>query len=97
MFQPLGGNPNDFTHLDQIERWTRSRFSLSDDQIVLVSVEASGIPGFPEKDTIVRFWTDSETRYRFRIFKPVCDVVESDLPVHWLMPGLLDDGDPDCC
>lgn len=97
MFQPLGGKPEDFAHLDRIEHWTRSRFSLSEDQIVLVSVEASGLPGFPEKDTIVRFWTDRDNRYRFRIFKPARDVVEADLPARWLMPALVDDGDPDCC
>ncbi|HSM39508.1 MAG TPA: hypothetical protein VK862_02060 [Afifellaceae bacterium] len=97
MFQPLGGQPGDFLHLDRIERWTRSRFSLADEHIVVVSVDASGIPGFPEKDTTVRFWTDRTTRYRFRIFKPASEVVEADLPEHWLMPGLIDDGDPDCC
>lgn len=97
MFQPLGGKPENFIHLDRIEGWTRSRFSLSDDQIVLVSMEELDIPGFPPEDTIVRFWTDKDSRYRFRIFKPVWAIIEADLPEYWMMPALIDDGDPDCC
>ena len=67
------------------------------DQIVLVSEEASGVPGFPARDTTVRFWTDRDTRYRLRIFKPAAEISETDLPVIWLLPSLIDDGDPDCC
>ncbi len=97
MFQRFGTRPENVECLSRIEGWTRARFSLDAADIVLVSEEASGLPGFPALDTTVRFWTDRDTRYRLRIFKPARDVATTDLPVAWLLPSLIDDGDPDCC
>jgi hypothetical protein len=97
MFQRLGGKPENLAAIDRIEGWTRARFGVPEDQIVLVSEEASGVAGFPGLDVVVRFWMSREARYRFRIFKSAREVVEADLPVAWLLPGLIDDGDPDCC
>jgi nitrate reductase delta subunit len=53
----------------------------------------------PPIETVIAFWTGEGTRYRFKIFKPVADVVEDDLPVFWLLPSLIDYGDLgcDCC
>jgi hypothetical protein len=97
MFQRLGGRPENLAALDRIEGWTRARFGVPAGQIVLVSEEASGLPGFPARDVVVRFWLSREARYRFRVFKPARDVAEADLPVAWMLPALTDDGDPDCC
>ncbi len=97
MFQRFGGKPDNLVHLDRVEAMVRALFALPADQIVLVSEEASGVPGFPARDTTVRFWTDRDTRYRLRIFKPAAEISETDLPVIWLLPSLIDDGDPDCC
>jgi len=97
MFQRLGGRPDNLIHLDRIEALVRARFAVPDDQIVLVSEEAPGVPGFPALDTTVRFWMERDARYRLRIFKPAAGVSEADLPVAWLLPSLIDDGDPDCC
>jgi nitrate reductase delta subunit len=97
MFQRLGGKPENLAHLERIEEAVRTRFRLPDDALVLVSEERSDTPGFPAHDTTVRFWTDPDRRYRLRIFKPVRDITPADLPVAWLLPSLLDDGDPDCC
>jgi hypothetical protein len=97
MFQRLGGTPDNLIHLDRIEALVRARFALPSDQIVLVSEDPCTIPGFPPRDTTVRFWTDRETRYRLRIFKPAAKIGAPDLPVAWLLPSLIDDGDPDCC
>ena len=83
--------------LEKVEDWTRARFSLPDRDIVLVSEVACRIPGGPPLETVVVFWLDVETRYGFRIFKPVTDVSEDDLPVYWLKPALRDFGDHDCC
>jgi len=97
VFQRFGAKPENVEFLSRIEGWTRARFGLDPADIVLVSEEASGLPGFPALDTTVRFWTDPITRYRLRVFKPARDVVADDLPPAWLLPALIDDGDPDCC
>jgi hypothetical protein len=97
MFQRFSQRPENLEYLGRIEAWTRARFGLVPDQIVLVTEESSGVPGFPACDTTVRFWTGTGARYRMRIFKPVRDVTGADLPPAWLMPSLLDDGAPDCC
>lgn len=96
MFQRLGGNPDNLVHLERVEDEIRARFGLVDDDLVLVSEAASGLPGFPDLDTTIRFWSDGQ-RYRVRVFKPVRDVAAADLPVAWLKPSLVDDGDADCC
>ena len=83
--------------LERVEDWTRARFSLPHDDIVLVSEVACRIPGGPPLETIVVFWSDVDTHYGFRIFKPVTDVSEADLPVSWLKSALRDYGDQDCC
>ncbi|WP_375257257.1 hypothetical protein [Citreimonas sp.] len=84
-------------HLDRIEAWVRARFSVPDDQIVLVSEERGRVPGFPPRLTTVLFWMARDERYRFRVFKPAAQVDKSDLPLAWLRPALIDDGDADCC
>ena len=55
MFQRFGTRPENVECLSRIEGWTRARFSLDAADIVLVSEEASGLPGFPALDTTVRF------------------------------------------
>ena len=97
MFQRLGGKPDNVIHLDRIETLVRHRFALPASQIVLVSEELCTTPGFPPCDTTVRFWTNRDTRYRLRIFKPAAEIGAPDLPVAWLLPSLIDDGEPDCC
>ncbi len=83
-------------HLERVEDWTRQRFGLPAEAIVIVSESPGQLPGYPPLETTVLFWTGDE-RYRLRIFKPVAEVCESDLPVAWLLPSLLDDGEAGCC
>ncbi len=83
--------------LERIEAWTRERFALAATDIVLVSEQDNRLPGFPACETVITFWADAQVRYRYRVFKPARDVCEGDLPVRWLKPSLLDDGDADCC
>ena len=82
-------------HLERVEAWTRERFALSPRDLVLVNEERLRTPGFSSPQTTVLFWVGS-VRHRFVIFTPVSEVIESDLPVAWLRPALLDDGD-NCC
>ncbi len=97
MFQRLRGKPENVSHLKRIEAIVRERFGISETDLVIVQEDRPELPGFAGLATLVRFWSGRENRYRIRIFKPVSEVAEPDLPVAWLLPGLIDDGDPDCC
>ena len=96
MFQRLAGDPRNLVHLHRIEAAVRDRFALVPDALVLVREDLTRLPGFPPREVVIRFWID-ETRYRLRIFRPAAEITGADLPVAWLLPGLIDDGDPDCC
>jgi hypothetical protein len=85
--------------LDRVAEQTRKRFKLGPETVVLVVELACTLPGCPPVDTVVVFWTPDGVRHRFRIFKPVVQVTEDDLPYVWLMRSLAAPeglGD-DCC
>ena len=75
--------------LERVEAWTRLRFKLADDAVVLVSEIACGLPGCPPLETVVAFWTQGDMRHQFKVFKPVTDVVVEDIPPVWLKGALL--------
>lgn len=87
------------TSIDRVESWTRQRFDLEDEAVVMVADVRCQVPGCPPIETIVAFWASGGPRYRFKVFKPVADVDEDDIPVKWLLPALEDVGDLgcDCC
>jgi nitrate reductase delta subunit len=76
--------------LDRIKAWTRARFSLGDDAPVFVSQITCTVPGCPPLETVVAFWTEGERRHHFKVFKPVVEVVEDDLPPSWMKNSLVD-------
>jgi hypothetical protein len=84
---------------NQVKRWTRERFGLADDTTLLVSEIESAVPGFPPLHTVVAFWTAERKHYHFRIFKPLQQVVEADLPPSWYKEALaVTEGlQCDCC
>jgi hypothetical protein len=47
---------------------------------------------------VIVFWSD-DRRHHIKVFKPVVEVCEEDLPPAWLMPSLAasDALDCDCC
>ena len=70
---------------------------LSQEDTVSVVEVACGLPGCPPLETVIVFWTGGQ-RHHIKIFKPVAEVVEDDLPIWWLLPTLVDDGtSADCC
>ena len=82
----------------RLKDWTRRRFALADDDMVVITEVASSIPGFPPRETVVGFWTASGTRHHFRVFKRVEQVLPEDVPPAWLRAALQWDGfDCDCC
>jgi hypothetical protein len=83
--------------LERVRGWTRERFGLADDVPVLVTEIACGLPGCPPLETVVAFWTASDKRHQFKLFKPVREVVDDDLPYAWLIEALVASELPDCC
>ena len=85
--------------LERVRAWTRARFGLPVDDVILVSELACALPGCPPLETVVAFWTDTDKRHHFKIFKPVAEVVADDLPPAWLKHALAvpEGGDCECC
>ena len=90
--------PGDAAALDRVRDWTRARFALTDDETVMVSEVACGVPGCPPIETHLVFWT-AAGRHHFKIFKPLAAVVEDDLPPAFMKNALvaLEGVDCDCC
>jgi nitrate reductase delta subunit len=84
--------------LDRVRAWTRARFALTEDETVMVSEVACAVPGCPPVETHLVFWTASGRRH-FKIFKPLAEVVEDDLPPAFMKNALIafDSADIDCC
>ena len=96
---PFAAAPKGLVHLESVERLkdlTRDRFDLVDADAVMVSESACEVPGGPPVQTVVAFWTADGTRHRFRVFKPVTDVAEDDIPPAWLKSSLAGDDTIGC-
>ena len=72
----------------RVKRWTRERFSLGADSTILVSELESALAGFPPLSTVVAFWTAERKHYHFRVFKPLAEVAQDDLPPSWYLEAL---------
>jgi len=91
-------NPGHDAAVDRVCDWTRTRFALTGDETVMVSEVACSVPGCPPIETHLVFWTGAG-RHHFKIFKPLADVVEDDLPPAFMKNALiaLEGIDCDCC
>lgn len=72
----------------RVKRWTRARFALAEDATLLVTEFESAVPGFPPLSTVVAFWTAEQRHYHFRVFKPLEEIREDDLPPAWYKEAL---------
>ena len=90
--------PEHVAALDRVREWVRARFKLPEEAAILVAEVACAIPGCPPIETVTAFWSD-ERRHHFKIFKPVTEVTNDDLPPSWLKPALAvsDDFWCECC
>jgi hypothetical protein len=75
---------------DRVREWTRERFGLPEDAAIMVAEVSCAVPGCPPLETVIAFWTENDKRHHFKVFKPVGDVVEDDLPPAWLKDALVD-------
>ena len=74
---------------DQVAGWTRERFGLPADAVVLVSESATALPGFPPRFTVIVFWTGAlAQRHHLKVFKPLDAVTPDDLPPYWMREAL---------
>jgi hypothetical protein len=83
---------------ERLRAWTRARFALADEDTVMVSEVACGLPGCPPIETHLVFWT-ARGRHHYKIFKPLAEATEDDLPPAFMKDALivLDGADADCC
>jgi hypothetical protein len=83
---------------EEVRDWTRERFGLPPDATIMVAEVTCAVPGCPPLETVVAFWTESG-RHHFKVFKPVAEVTDDDLPPYWLKPALAvsDDFQCECC
>jgi|SRR5690348_2372527 nitrate reductase delta subunit len=79
-----------------VKRWVRERFALATDATLLVTEVQNAQPGFPPLSTAVAFWTAERRHYHFRIFKPLEDVTEDDIPPAWYRDALAVTPGVDC-
>jgi nitrate reductase delta subunit len=90
-------SPEHIAALDRVREWVRARFALGETTILVAEV-ACAVPGCPPVETVIAFWSQ-ERRHHFKVFKPVAEVREDDLPPSWLKPALAvpDDFWCACC
>lgn len=91
--------PDHRAALARVKDVTRARFRLAEDATILVAEIECGVPGCPPLETVIAFWTDETKRHHVKVFKPVADVVEDDLPPWWMKDALVSEevfGCP-CC
>jgi hypothetical protein len=88
MLAPPRKSPDRHEAASRIKAWTRTRFSLGADTTILVTEIESVQPGFPTLSTVVAFWTAEGKHYHWRIFKPIHEVAQDDLPPAWYREAL---------
>ena len=88
----------DSAALDRVRAWTQARFKLTEDETVMVSEIACAVPGCPPIETHVVFWT-TQGRHHFKVFKPLADMAQDDLPPSFMKSALtwVEGIDCDCC
>jgi hypothetical protein len=84
--------------IDRVREWTRERFALGEEAAILVAEIACMVPGCPPLETVIAFWS-GERRHHTKIFKPVAEVIDDDLPPRWMKDAIAvpDDFECDCC
>lgn len=83
---------------ERVRAWTQARFKLTEDETVMVSEVACGVPGCPPIETHVVFWT-ALGRHHFKVFKPLAEVAEDDLPPAFMKNALtwIEGAECSCC
>src|ERR1700723_4464074 len=78
----------DGSAVERVRQWARARFKLTDDETIMVSEIACSVPGCPPIETHIVFWTGAG-RHHFKIFKPLAEAAEDDLPPAFVKNALV--------
>jgi hypothetical protein len=98
MLKSARPNAGQIAAVRQIKNWTRERFTLTGDMVVVVSELECGAPGCPPLETVVTFWTDENHRHAFKVFKPITKVQLEDFPPYWMKRAIISTSDDlSCC
>ncbi len=97
MLRPFRRSDAELDAVARVEAWTRARFGLHDGEAVLVAEVACSLPGCPPIETVVGFWPGDGRHRHFKVFKPVAEVAEDDLPPGWLRDALVAPDGMECC
>jgi hypothetical protein len=73
---------------EHVRAWTQARFKLTENDTVMVSQITCAVPGCPPIETHVAFWT-ALGRHHFKVFKPLAEVAEDDLPPAFMKNALM--------
>src|SRR5688500_15568153 len=94
----INKSPGHRAALDRVREWTRARFGLPEEAAILVAEISCAVPGCPPLETVIAFWS-GERRHHTKVFKPVREIDEDDLPPSWMKDALAvpDDFECDCC
>ena len=96
MLAPPKKHPDRAAAAARVKAWARERFALGSDATVLVTEIENAQPGFPPLSTVVAFWNAERKHYHFRVFKPLEEVSEADIPPAWYREALAVTAGIDC-
>lgn len=91
--------PENRAAISRVKQFVRDRFRLVEEDVVMVNELECALPGCPPLETVIAFWTEDGQRRHYKIFKPVAEVVEDDLPPWWMKNALIvpEGMGCDCC
>jgi hypothetical protein len=88
MMRSLKDRPGHGAVVERVGDWTRARFALADGETIMVSEISCAVPGCPPIETHIVFWT-AAGRHHFKVFKPLAEVGEDDLPPAFMKNALV--------
>ena len=74
----------------------RSHFRLGEEDVIMITELECQVPGCPPLETVIAFWCEDEKRRHLKVFKPLVEVVEDDLPPWWMKNALIYDDEIRC-
>jgi nitrate reductase delta subunit len=90
MFGSFASNPLQDAALARVEAEVRARFRLPEETSVLVTELLCALPGCPPLETVIAWWGVGQDpqRHHYKVFKPVQQVSDADLPPWWMRDAL---------
>jgi nitrate reductase delta subunit len=74
----------------------RAHFRLGEEDVILITEVECQTPGCPPLETVIAFWCEDQKRRQLKVFKPLADVSEDDLPPWWMKSALIHDDYAEC-